>query len=271
MSNIVAIDRLADTTVVVGDVDDIVLLGTVAPGSITFTQANSKSLIATGNLIPCVITDGLAWEIGLFNWQSSGTRLIRSAGGVGGGYTIGSWTGDDWWSEQSYDWPDGSLKRVYCTGIGDFANIANRRHNFAATTDPGVGNDYISGYGAGSFWMNVSSGSLFTCLDPSNSAAVWQRIQTGAGFVIDRTITAGGTTGARTINKASGSVNFAAAASTLVVTNSLVAVSSIVVPVVHGADATLTSCRVTTASGSFTLTGNAAATAETRVSFVVFN
>lgn len=90
-------------------------------------------------------------------------------------------------------------------------------------------------------------------------------------LAMERTFTAAGTTGARTISKMSGSVNFAAAATTLVVTNTLVTTSSIVILTVHGTDATATSARVTTASGSFTITLNAAATAETRVSFLVIN
>ena len=88
--------------------------------------------------------------------------------------------------------------------------------------------------------------------------------------VLRATLTAGGTTGAQTINKISGSVNFAAAATTLVVTNSFVTTSSIVLVQVHGADVTAISARVTTAAGSFTITLNSAATAETKVSFIVF-
>lgn len=91
------------------------------------------------------------------------------------------------------------------------------------------------------------------------------------GVVVDKTITTAGTTGAQTINKPAGQVNFAAAASTLVVTNSLVDANSIVLVQVLGTDATATSARVTKASGSFTITLNAAATAETAVSFYVVN
>jgi len=87
----------------------------------------------------------------------------------------------------------------------------------------------------------------------------------------DKTITAGGTTGAQTIDKVQGSVNFAAAATTLVVTNALVTTSSNVFVQVYGTDATATSARVTLASGSFTITLNAAATAETKVGFFVLN
>ena len=90
-------------------------------------------------------------------------------------------------------------------------------------------------------------------------------------IVMDATNTAGGTTGAQTINKPSGTVNFAAAASSLVVTNSLVTTSSIVHVVVRTNDSTAIIKNVVPAAGSFTITLNASATAETSVGFVVFN
>jgi len=90
-------------------------------------------------------------------------------------------------------------------------------------------------------------------------------------IAMDATNTASGTTGAQTINKPSGFVNFAAAASTIVVTNSLVSTTSIVQVQVYGTDATATTAKVTLATGSFTITLNAAATAETKVSFIVIN
>lgn len=92
-----------------------------------------------------------------------------------------------------------------------------------------------------------------------------------ANIVVDKTITALGTTGAQTINKTTGSVNFAAAAASLVVTNSLVTTSSIILATVGTNDATMRSVQAVAAAGSFTLFANAAATAETRVNFLVLN
>jgi len=86
-----------------------------------------------------------------------------------------------------------------------------------------------------------------------------------------KTIIAAGTTGAQTISKTIGSVNFAAAATSLVVTNTLVSLSSVVICQVAKNDTTMKSVQVVQASGSFTIYANAAATAETRVNFVVFN
>jgi hypothetical protein len=90
-------------------------------------------------------------------------------------------------------------------------------------------------------------------------------------FLTDKTITAGGTTGAQTIDKIAGTVNFAAAATSLVVTNSLVTANSVIIATVGTNDATMTSVQVVAGAGSFTLHANAAATAETRVDFLVIN
>jgi hypothetical protein len=82
-----------------------------------------------------------------------------------------------------------------------------------------------------------------------------------------------GTPGNVTLNTASGRAAFAAAASTVVVTNSNVTATSKVLVMLEGAaDGTLTQIlRVTPAAGSFTVTGNAAATGNPVFSFVVFN
>jgi hypothetical protein len=88
---------------------------------------------------------------------------------------------------------------------------------------------------------------------------------------VNNTITAAGTTGAQTINKTAGTVNFAATATSLVVTNSLVATTSIIIATVGTNDTTMKSVSAVAAGGSFTLYANAAATAETRVNFMVFN
>ena len=92
-----------------------------------------------------------------------------------------------------------------------------------------------------------------------------------ANIVVNKTITAAGTTGAQTINQTSGSVNFAIAATSLVVTNSLVTTSSIIMATVASNDTTMKSVQAVAAAGSFTLYANAAATAETRVNFLVLN
>lgn len=87
----------------------------------------------------------------------------------------------------------------------------------------------------------------------------------------DSTVTAGGTTGNQTINKPSGTVNFAAAATTLTVTNSLCSTSSLVFVEVRTNDTTATIKNVVPGAGSFVITLAAAATAETSVGFFIIN
>lgn len=90
-------------------------------------------------------------------------------------------------------------------------------------------------------------------------------------FLLQRTVTAAGTTGNQTINKPVGTVNFAAAASDITVTNSMALSTSIILCTVQSADATAISCRITTkANGSFHIL-IPAATAETSVAFWVLN
>lgn len=104
------------------------------------------------------------------------------------------------------------------------------------------------------------------------AAADFRALDIAAGKIFyAATNTAGGTTGAQTINKISGTVNFAAAATTLVVTNNLVTTASIIFCVVRTNDATATIKNVVPAAGSFTITLGAAATAETSVGFMVIN
>lgn len=86
-----------------------------------------------------------------------------------------------------------------------------------------------------------------------------------------RTITAGGTTGNQTINKLAGTVNIAAAGTTITVTNSLCTTSSIIHAVLRTNDATARIANVVPGSGSFVINLTAAATAETSVGFLVTN
>ena len=90
-------------------------------------------------------------------------------------------------------------------------------------------------------------------------------------FFLDSTVTAGGTTGNQTINKPTGCVNFAASASTLTVTNSLVSTSSVITAMAATNDTTASVKNVVPGSGSFAINLEAAATAETKVCFLVIN
>lgn len=83
------------------------------------------------------------------------------------------------------------------------------------------------------------------------------------------TVVAAGTTGSATINRRAGRVNMAAGASFLVVTNKLATVNSVILATVGSNDSTLKSVQAVSDAGYFVLYGNAAATAETRISFLL--
>jgi hypothetical protein len=151
-------------------------------------------------------------------------------------------------------------------------------------------NNTAVGYGAG---CDITTGSNLTTIGylaiPSSATAtnevtlgnadvtslrvpgVGLGFDTTDGFIVPKTITAVATTGAQTINKTAGSVNFAAAGSSLVVTNSFVDANSVILATVATDDATMKSVAAVASAGSFTLHANAAATAETRVNWVVVN
>lgn len=119
--------------------------------------------------------------------------------------------------------------------------------------------------------INVTDGTKTVAVTATGSTAVLDL--TGViNNKLNRTITAAGTTGAQTINKPAGTVNFAAAATSLVVTNSQVTTSSIITSVMRTADTTCTFIKsIVPAAGSFTITVNAGCNAETSVGFIVWN
>ena len=123
---------------------------------------------------------------------------------------------------------------------------------------------YLSRKGAGILGIGASSGSITGEIQVA-------KITASGDIAFGKTITASGTTGAQTINKTSGSVNLAAAATSLVVTNSLVTTSSVIQCTVGTNDTTAKSVQVVAAAGSFTIYPNTAPTAETKVFFTVTN
>ena len=100
--------------------------------------------------------------------------------------------------------------------------------------------------------------------------ALTTQIQSGK-LKLETTTTAPGTTGAQTINKMSGTVNFAATTTTLVVTNNKVTANSLVFAVLRTASTTAQVLSVVPAAGSFTITIVADAALELSVGFMVIN
>lgn len=98
----------------------------------------------------------------------------------------------------------------------------------------------------------------------------------GASPVLTSYVTApfddkSGTPGNVTSTSQRGRAAFAAAGASVQVTNPLVTASSTVLAQLGGTDATLKSIRCTPAAGSFTVTGDAAATATTKFDWLIVN
>ena len=89
---------------------------------------------------------------------------------------------------------------------------------------------------------------------------------------LSSTIQAAGQTGAKTANTQFGNIRIAAAGTSVVVTNSLVTANSLILCTLLTADATATFIKsAVPGAGSFTITVNAAATAEINIAWAVIN
>lgn len=137
----------------------------------------------------------------------------------------------------------------------------------AVTFSPANANVVLSPTGTGVVTINpAAAGTINNCSIGATTRS------TGAFTSLALTRTdSSGTPGNVTNNSPLGRAAIAAAATTCVVTSSLVTANSEVFVEMISNDATLTSLRVTTAAGSFTVTGNAAATAATSFRFLVVN
>lgn len=176
--------------------------------------------------------------------QTGGNSLRASGWYAGVSSQIFLNTGDSvgrfaWFNGGHGQWSGGGLDTGYIFYAGVLDNKVAMKYAF---------------YNAGSLDSNIFNG-------PSKFF----------NFQSDKTVTTGGTTGDQTINKISGTVNFAATATTLTVTNSFVTTSSLVFCTIRTNDATAIIKNVVPGSGSFVITLNAAATAETSVGFFVVN
>jgi len=206
--------------------------------------AQRNGTTAQGLRVYNTFTDASNYERGVFDWTTTANTLTVATKAAGTGV--------------ARDINLTSAANLFCTastGVIQFITAGANNIQFYST-------NVIR-------WQIAAAGAFIPGADAtydlgSASASVRQ-------LYLSKTVTAAGTTGAQTINKATGSVNFAAAATSLVVTNSLVTTSSVIVATVGTNDTTMKTVNAVAAAGSFTLNANAAATAETRVNFVVLN
>lgn len=139
-------------------------------------------------------------------------------------------------------------------GVFDFTTTANTLTIGTQKGATGLNRviNYIAG---GNLICQMSTGGFY--------------IQSG-GLTLTKTIN--GTTGSTTISKTTGQVIIAAgSAADLTVTSTLCATTSIIIATVAGKDTTLKSVAVVAGSGSFTITPNAAPTADCKVNFILTN
>jgi hypothetical protein len=118
-----------------------------------------------------------------------------------------------------------------------------------------------SAYGkfAGHLVSSATTGALCT-VGTTTLAALAEKTQYGLKSYMDTS----GSPGSATANAGSGRAAIAISASACTITNSLVGATSIVHATLEDLDATLTRIKVVPASGSFTVTGDATATAATK-------
>ena len=211
------------------------------------------ALTATGTA-QATFNFNTAGGTGIFQFDSSGNFVFRQSSGTGSLY---------------YDYRTAIYFR-------DAANSFNNKLVYNGTT-LATQSGFILGWSSSS---TDATATKDTGIDREAAGLIGINNGTAGTFrdlkvrqhYIDYTYTAGGTTGAQTINgKGAWSVNFAAAATSLVVTSDLITTNSMVICTIMTNDATLKSVQAVTAAGSVTLYANAAATAETKCACVVIN
>jgi hypothetical protein len=142
--------------------------------------------------------------------------------------------------------------------------------NNSVTMNPSNANVSIAPTGTGTVSINpASAGSIDNCALGATTPRAVRTIQLQMLFT-----DSSGTPGAVTNNSPRGRVAIAAAASSVTVTNGLAAATSTVIAKISQnlADTTLTSIvRIYPFAGGFTIFGNAAATANTVIDYVLIN
>lgn len=243
--------------------------GTAPSAGLTLTNSTAAALGAQ-QVSPSIILSGNGWATG------------------GGGSIATPW---QIWAlpVQGSSAPTSTLK--FQTGIGGTYSDAMTLTSGGVLTLGSTNTATISKDGAGTLLLNSSNSAgsnvYGTLRIVGSSSLLWntdnvgdigasgasrpRNLYLGGSLTAPKTVTAAGTTGNQTINKMSGSVNFAAAATSLTVTCNLVTTSSIIICTVGTNDSTMKSVAVVAGSGSFVIYANAAPTAETRVNFLITN
>jgi hypothetical protein len=256
--------------------------GAVSVGGITVGRASSAGASTTVLVGDSLTSTAITQSILLGNSISDGGTptaqlggFFKNAAGVAeiGNGTIGQW---------------GSLKvGVRDAGTTTITNGLFVGHQSTGTPAAGLGSAILYRINSSTTADQdaAQTAALWTTATHASRTADWVlsltssgaalaevfRVKANALIVQPQTVTAGGTTGAQTIDKPAGTVNIAAGQTALVVTNALVTASSQCFVVVRTADTTSQIKNVVPTTGSFTINLVSAATAETSLGFWCMN
>ena len=166
---------------------------------------------------------------------------------------------------------------LYPTGVGvgirNFYSQSYGLLNFNSSTAAGMTLTTNFADASNAFTVNNSHASATgnIAVFASSISATALTISRAGKISIDATNTAAGTTGNQTINRPTGTVNIAAAGTSVTVTNNLVTANSLVFAVIRTNDSTAVIKNIVPGAGTFTINLNAATTAETSIGFWVIN
>lgn len=162
------------------------------------------------------------------------------------------------------------------TPAGHFLPATTNSHDLGATGTTWR-RIYLGGYavvptiGASAAQQHALPAVTSSTLAVLGAAQTWTGVQTFNAAVAMDSTDSSGAPGAATINKPAGRSAVALGAAGVVITNSLVTANSKVFVQLRSADTTLLYVTVTSAAGSFAVTGNAAATAAVVFDWFVVN
>jgi hypothetical protein len=231
-----------------------------ANGATTLTAGTASTSNTTGTL---VVTGGVGASGAIYTtnriWTNSGGAPVILGGlAVGDGVYGGLWINQASPSSSNYSFLGQVGQSLFNATSG-------------GTIELRISNSSVLNVGPNGVGIGIGSNTSPTILFEVKATTTRFSVSNAGSISIEKTITAAGTTGAQTINKASGSVNFAALATSLLVTNSLCTTSSVINATIATNDTTANGLRVVAGSGSFTIYMLVAPTSETRVNFLLTN
>lgn len=238
-----------------GNTADVVMLSLDAFNRTNFSSGSGQNILLNANMISSAADTTSLGVVG-----DAFTNIVSNAitlGSGGGDYGSLSVAGTD---------PNSGLgtnSGIYIKTDDATKNIFIFTLNGTATKDVWIETGNASAGASGNIVLQPGSAT--------GAVGKIKIINDLTALLVPTTVTAIGTTGAQTINKMSGTVNIAAAGTSVVVTNSLVTVNSIVLCVVRTNDSTAVLKNCVPAAGSFTITLTGTATAATSIGFFVIN